>query len=72
MEQNMVGHMSYAAERLAGATVLEADGLTLVDAGVSTDTINVICGATLDPRTADATITAAIAWFHAKGHPFSW
>jgi GNAT superfamily N-acetyltransferase len=72
MEQNMVGHMSYAAERLAGATVLKGDGLTLVDAGVSTDTFNVICGAALGARTADAAISAAIAWFQAKGQPFSW
>lgn len=72
MERNMVGHMSYAAERLPGATVLTGDGLTLVDSGFATDTFNVICGATLGAGRADAAIDAAVSWFRDARKPFSW
>lgn len=72
MERNMVGHMSYVAERLPGATVLTSAGLTLVDIGASTDTFNVVCGATLGADTADIAIEEAIAYFNRRNVPFSW
>ena len=72
MEANLVAHMASLPSVLPGATVLAGPDLVLVDAGVPSDTFNVVCGARLDPAAADARIAAAIAHFRAKGAPFAW
>jgi ribosomal protein S18 acetylase RimI-like enzyme len=72
MEANMAAHVAHLPARLPGATVVDGPDLVLVDAGVASDTFNVVCGARLDPDTADARIAGAIAHFRAKGAPFSW
>ena len=72
MEANMAAHMAYLPARLPGTTVVDGPDLVLVDAGVPSDTFNVVCGARLDPDTADAAISAAIGHFRAKSAPFTW
>jgi GNAT superfamily N-acetyltransferase len=72
VEANMVAHMASLPSLLPGATVLTEPDLVLVDAGVPSDTFNVICGARFDPAAAEARIAGAIAHFHAKGTPFTW
>src|SRR5918993_1928909 len=72
MEANLVAHMAYLPGLLPGSTVLAGPELVLVDAGVPSDTFNVVCGARLDPAAADAQIAAVIAHFREKGSPFSW
>jgi ribosomal protein S18 acetylase RimI-like enzyme len=72
MEANLVAHMAYLPSLLPGATVLAEPDLVLVDAGVPSDTFNVVCGARLDPAAAAARIAAAIAHFRARGVPFTW
>jgi Acetyltransferase (GNAT) domain len=72
MEANGVAHMAYLPARLPGANVVDGPDLVLVDAGVPSDTFNVVCGACLDPAAADARIAAALAHFRTKGTPFAW
>ena len=72
MENNMGAHMAYLPGSLPGATVVAGPDLVLVDAGVPSDTFNTVCGARLDPVTADARIGAAIDHFRSRGVPFTW
>jgi GNAT superfamily N-acetyltransferase len=72
MEQNMVGHMSYAAARMEEASVSADCCLICVDSGLPTDTFNVVCGANLERDQAEARIQSTIDWFRERGQPFSW
>lgn len=72
MEANMVAHMAYLPGLLPGTRVVAGPDLVLVDAGVPSDTFNTVCGARLDPATADARIAAAIGHFRDRGVPFAW
>ncbi|MDP9369735.1 MAG: GNAT family N-acetyltransferase, partial [Chloroflexota bacterium] len=72
MEANMAAHMAYLPGLLPGARVVAGPDLVLVDAGVASDTFNTVCGARLDPTTANARIAAVIGHFRDRGVPFSW
>jgi ribosomal protein S18 acetylase RimI-like enzyme len=72
MEANMVAHMAHLPALLPSATVVAEPDLVLVDSGVPSDTFNVVCGAHLDPATADARIAAATDHFRAKQALFAW
>jgi GNAT superfamily N-acetyltransferase len=72
MEQNMVGHMSYAAARMEHASVSADSSLTRVDSGLPTDTFNVVCGAHLERDQADERIRSTVEWFRERELPFSW
>ena len=72
MEANMAAHMAYLPRFLPGATVIDGPDLVLVDSGLSSDTLNTICLARLDPATADGRIATAIDHFRVKDFPFAW
>ena len=72
MEANMVAHMACLPGLLPEARVITGPDLVLVDAGVPSDTFNTVCGARLNPASADARIAAAIDHFRDRGVPFTW
>ena len=59
MEANLVGHRSWLQARLPGARVLDGADLLLVDSGLETDTLNVVCRARLAPERMGERIAAA-------------
>lgn len=71
LDGNFRVHASWLQARLPGMTARSEPDLVLVDCGMPCDTFNLVLGARLDAD-ADARIAEAIAFFHDRGHPFSW
>jgi GNAT superfamily N-acetyltransferase len=71
-DANFALHASWVARHVAGMRVDELDGLTVVDAGLATDTFNVACHAQLDATAAPTRIAAVVTHFASAGRPFSW
>ena len=71
-DENFIVHASWAQYRTAGMTVIDDGQLLLTDAGLPTDTFNLICRARLTTDTAPARIAAALAYFQAVARPFCW
>lgn len=72
MEANLVGHMAHLPALMPSANVIARPDLVVVDAGVPSDTFNIVCGAHLEPATADERIPQAIAHFRTGDTPFTW
>lgn len=62
-DANFVVHCTWAARRLAGATVWEDAALVLVDSGLPCDTFNLVCRARLDDHEAQGRVARAISRF---------
>ena len=71
-DENFVVHASWAQRRTPGMTVIDDGRLLLTDAGLPTDTFNVICRARLSPAAAPARIAATLAYYQQVKRPFSW
>jgi ribosomal protein S18 acetylase RimI-like enzyme len=72
LDENMAVHAGWVQRRLPGMTVREDLGFLLVDAGLATDTFNLVCRARLEPASAKERAAEAIEWFRVRGRPFSW
>jgi GNAT superfamily N-acetyltransferase len=71
-DANFVVHATWALRRTAGMRVIDEPELVLADAGLASDTFNIICRARLANDQAPQQIRAAINFFQQAGHPFSW
>ena len=71
-DDNLATHASWATAGIAGATILAAPDLTLVDSGLPCDTFNVVCRARLAKADAARRIGEVTGYFARAGRPFSW
>lgn len=72
LDANMAVHAAWIQRRLPGMEVRDDLGYLLVDAGLATDTFNLICRARLSAGNAAERAATALAWFRERGRPFSW
>jgi GNAT superfamily N-acetyltransferase len=71
-DANFVVHATWALKRTAGMRVIDEPELVLADAGLASDTFNIICRARLTADQAPQHIRAAVSFFQAARQPFSW
>jgi GNAT superfamily N-acetyltransferase len=71
-DANFVVHATWALKRTSGMRVIDVPELVLADAGLSSDTFNIICRARLAADQAPQQIRTAITFFQQAGQPFSW
>jgi ribosomal protein S18 acetylase RimI-like enzyme len=71
-EENLHGHISFVQRSVPGMTVLDQQGLLLVDSGLASDTFNKIGRARLSEHEADRRIAEAISHFRLAHRPFAW
>lgn len=71
-DENFVVHASWAQRRTPGMTVIDDGRLLLTDAGLPTDTFNIICRARLSPAEAPTRIATTLAYYQQVNRPFSW
>lgn len=72
LDANMAVHAAWIQRRLPGMEVRDDLGYLLVDAGLATDTFNLICRARLSARDAAERAAVGLAWFRERRRPFSW
>ncbi|MGE5925828.1 MAG: GNAT family N-acetyltransferase [Gemmatimonadota bacterium] len=72
LDENMAVHAGWIQRRVPGMEVRDDLGYLLVDAGLATDTFNLICHARLSSSDAAERARTGIAWFRERGRPFSW
>jgi ribosomal protein S18 acetylase RimI-like enzyme len=72
LDANMAVHAGWIQRRLPGMDVRDDLGYLLVDAGLATDTFNLICRARLSARDAAERAAVGLAWFRERRRPFSW
>jgi ribosomal protein S18 acetylase RimI-like enzyme len=71
-DENFIVHVSWVQQRTAGMKVIDDSQLLLTDAGLPTDTFNIVCRARLAPDEAPARIAATLAYFQKVDRPFCW
>ncbi|HXL17204.1 MAG TPA: GNAT family N-acetyltransferase [Streptosporangiaceae bacterium] len=72
MEQNLAERACRLHRELAGATVIRADDLVIVDSGLDDDTFNIVAAARFTPRTAGRRIAETVTMLEATGRTFAW
>ncbi len=72
MEANMHGHMAYFPAGTPSMGVLDDPDLLLINAGLPSDTFNIVCRAQLVPHTLEARIDFAIDHFRSRNLPMAW
>jgi ribosomal protein S18 acetylase RimI-like enzyme len=71
-DANFVAHATWALQRTRGMHVIDAPELVMADAGLSSDTFNIVCRARLTIDQAPQYIRTAIGFFEQARQPFSW
>lgn len=71
-DENLALHASWASARIRGARVSADAELVLVDSGLPCDTFNLACRSRIGPSDPAQRVRAALDFFRASGHPFSW
>lgn len=71
-DENFVVHVGWAQQQAAGMQCFDDGRLFYADAGLPTDTFNVICRARLTEDETPARIAATLAHFRTVGRPFAW
>jgi ribosomal protein S18 acetylase RimI-like enzyme len=70
--ENFRTHAAYPSRDTPGAMVRESEELTWVDAGLDTDTFNIVMGARLARTEVQRAIAEVRAHFESVRRPFSW
>jgi len=70
-ERNLRRHLTGVAARMPGASVLEHAGCTLVDSGLPSDALNVVCGARRHLLTSDD-VRWVLSHYLDRQLPFTW
>lgn len=71
-EANKLVHLSWVERRTTSMRVTEDDELVVVDAGVASDTFNVVGRARLSPSSLDRRIEGVADYFRSVQRPFTW
>ena len=69
---NFVTHATWASSRTTKARVEATPKLTVVDAGLDTDTFNIVCAANLSQDEVGPAAQRVVTRFAGVGRPFSW
>lgn len=72
VEENLLGHVSYVQERLAGMSVRRRGGVVVVDSGLASDTFNKVLAARFTEEEADRRIAEVLREVEETGRPFTW
>lgn len=72
IEHNPHEHIAFVQRSTPGMTVLDEEGLLMVDSGLSSDTFNKIARARLREPEVNCRITEAVEYFTNVGRPFAW
>ncbi len=71
-EANKLVHLAWVQRRTAGMRVVEDDEIVIVDAGVASDTFNVVCRARLSSSSLDRRVEDVVHYFRSVDRPFTW
>jgi len=69
---NLVAHAGWIPRRIPGGRVGEDEDLVVIDAGLDSNTVNLVCRARLDPEWVAERAGAVIRHFATNRRPFSW